>query len=774
MTRKILVTSALPYANGSIHLGHLVEYIQTDIWVRFQKMQGHQCHYVCADDTHGTPIMLRAEKEGITPEQLIERVHGEHLADFTGFHVGFDNYYSTNSEENRELAQGIYRKLRDAGLIEVRTIEQFYDPQKEMFLPDRFIKGECPKCHAKDQYGDNCEVCGTTYSPTDLINPVSAVSGVPPVRKESEHYFFKLGDCEAFLKGWIRGRAPGNITRHANRRSNDDTSSTHFEPPLQAEAANKMQEWFAAGLQDWDISRDAPYFGFEIPDLPPDAPRKYFYVWLDAPVGYMASFKNLCDHPTKNTPSPLAGPARRAQDATSVAVPSEARDGPWPTEGGGEGAAANSTHPDFDEYWKQGSDTELYHFIGKDILYFHALFWPAMLEKSGYRTPTSVFAHGFLTVNGQKMSKSRGTFITAESYLKQGLNPEWLRYYYAAKLNGTMEDIDLNLEDFAARVNSDLVGKYINIASRAAGFITKRFDGKLFGPTGRSSVVELIQASIQQIAAHYENREYGKAVRDIMLLTDRVNVHVDSARPWELAKDPAESSNLHVVCSELLEMFRLLTICLKPVLPKLAADVEAFLNVRPLQWNDAQTLLPAGHTINIYSHLMTRIDPKQIEALVAANQESLQATPAPAPEPHSQARHAEKQQHAAAPSPQPSPTGGEGANVGAIAPMISLEDFSKIDLRIARIVNAEHVEGAEKLLRLTLDIGTETRTVFAGIKSAYAPEALVGRLTVMVANLAPRKMRFGESQGMVLAAGDGNGLFILGPDEGAKPGMRVK
>jgi len=727
MTRKILVTSALPYANGSIHLGHLVEYIQTDIWVRFQKMQGHQCHYVCADDTHGTPIMLRAEKEGITPEQLIERVHGEHLADFTGFHIGFDNYYSTNSEENRELAQGIYRKLRDAGLIEVRTIEQFYDPQKEMFLPDRFIKGECPKCHAKDQYGDNCEACGTTYSPTDLINPVSAVSGVPPVRKESEHYFFKLGDCETFLKEWTQG---GH---------------------LQAEASNKMQEWFAAGLQNWDISRDAPYFGFEIPD----APGKYFYVWLDAPVGYMASFKKLCQRATKNTPSPLAG------------------------EGGGEGAAADIAHPDFDEFWKQDSDTELYHFIGKDILYFHALFWPAMLEKSGYRTPTSVFAHGFLTVNGQKMSKSRGTFITAESYLKQGLNPEWLRYYYAAKLNSTMEDIDLNLEDFAARVNSDLVGKYINIASRAAGFITKRFGGKLCPVDLTQSFSagfvrgSFLRDDVAEIASYYEQREYGKAMRKIMELVDHVNGFVDNNKPWELAKQSGSENRLHEVCTVCLETFKRLTVLLKPVLPELAKSVESFLRIpHELTWADALTDLPAGHQINPYSHLMTRVDPKQIEALVAANQESLQA--APAPEPHSPVRHAEHQQHAAAPSPQPSPLGGEGADVGAIAPIITLDDFSKIDLRIARIVNAEHVEGAEKLLRLTLDIGTETRTVFAGIKSAYAPEALVGRLTVMVANLAPRKMRFGESQGMVLAAGDGNGLFILGPDEGAKPGMRVK
>jgi len=748
MTRKILVTSALPYANGSIHLGHLVEYIQTDIWVRFQKMQGHQCHYVCADDTHGTPIMLRAEKEGITPEQLIERVHGEHLADFTGFHVGFDNYYSTNSGENRELAQGIYRKLREAGLIEVRTIEQFYDPQKEMFLPDRFIKGECPKCHARDQYGDNCEACGTTYSPTDLINPVSAVSGVPPVRKESEHYFFKLGSCEEFLKEWTQ--QPGH---------------------LQAEASNKMQEWFAAGLQNWDISRDAPYFGFEIPDLPPDAPRKYFYVWLDAPVGYMASFKNLCQRLAANPPQPPFSKGGGDPEPQDQPVP--------PFEKGGR---RGDLAPDFDEYWKQGSDTELYHFIGKDILYFHALFWPAMLEKSGYRTPTSVFAHGFLTVNGQKMSKSRGTFITAESYLAQGLNPEWLRYYYAAKLNSTMEDIDLNLEDFAARVNSDLVGKYINIASRAAGFITKRFDGKLWPNNLTQShsagwvTGSFSKGDVADIASCYEQREYGKAMRKIMELVDHVNGFVDDNKPWELAKQSGSENRLHEVCTVCLETFKRLTALLKPVLPELAKSVESFLRLpHELTWADALTYLPAGHQINPYSHLMTRVDPKQIEALVAANQESLQA--APAPEPHSPARHAEKQQHQIPPSPPFTKGGaeaGEGANVGAIAPMISIDDFSRIDLRIAKIVNAEHVEGAEKLLRLTLDIGTETRTVFAGIKSAYAPETLVGRLTVMVANLAPRKMKFGMSEGMVLAAGGDGGLYILGPDEGARPGMRVK
>lgn len=717
MKRKILVTSALPYANGSIHLGHLVEYIQTDIWVRFQKMQGHECHYVCADDTHGTPIMLRAQAEGITPEALIERVWHEHKADFDGFHVEFDNYYSTNSDENRELAQNIYRTLRDqAKLIETKTIEQFYDPEKEMFLPDRFIKGECPKCHALDQYGDSCEACGATYSPTDLINPVSAVSGATPVRKESEHYFFTLGACTDFLKEW--------------------TNAGHLQP----EAANKMQEWIGGGLQNWDISRDAPYFGFEIPD----APGKYFYVWLDAPVGYMASFKNLCQSkqaPSTIAPSPLRG------------------------EGWGEG----KSRPDFDAFWNAEKaaqeGTELYHFIGKDILYFHALFWPAMLKFSGHRTPTGVFAHGFLTVNGQKMSKSRGTFITAASYRKY-LNPEQLRYYFAAKLNSSIEDIDLSLEDFTARVNSDLIGKYVNIGSRCAGFISKRFAGKvalpqrLFDYGGEifglksDSLLASFMTKFSTIGALYESREYGKAIREIMALTDQANQYIDEMKPWELAKQDGKEELLQEVCSIGLNLFRLLTLYLKPVLPKLAADVEAFLNIPPLQWADAATLLPAGHAINPYQHLMTRIDPKQVEAMTEENK----ATLAPAAE-HSPARHAEKQTH----------------EVQPIAETISIDDFSKIDLRIAKIVNAEHIEGAEKLLRLTLDIGEENpRTVFAGIKSAYAPEKLIGRHTVMVANLAPRKMKFGLSEGMVLAASGDGGLYILSPDEGAKPGMRVK
>jgi methionyl-tRNA synthetase len=731
MTRKILVTSALPYANGSIHLGHLVEYIQTDIWVRFQKMRGNTCHYVCADDTHGTPIMLRAEKEGITPEQLIARVWQEHYDDFSAFHVAFDNYGSTNSSETRAFAQGIYRTLKVENLIEVRSIEQYYDPVKNMFLPDRFIKGECPKCGAKDQYGDNCESCGAAYAPTDLKNPYSAVSGAKPELRNSDHYFFKLSapSCQQFLREWTRSGS------------------------LQAEASNKMQEWLGAEgenkLSDWDISRDAPYFGFEIPD----APGKYFYVWLDAPVGYMGSFKQLC----------------------------------------------NARSINFDDYWKQDSEAELYHFIGKDILYFHALFWPAMLQHAGFRTPTKLFAHGFLTVNGEKMSKSRGTFITARSYIEHVKNTEYLRYYYAAKLNGTMEDLDLNLDDFVARVNSDLIGKYINIASRSAGFISKRFEGKLAahallaqcadtsGLAGKlvdefpkKNLLQLLQDASGQIAELYEARDYSRATRQVGALLDLINAYVDATRPWELAKDPSNVEWLQGVCSVALQAFRIITIYLKPVLPNLAKDVKTFLNVGELRWQDAQTLLPEGHVINAYQHLMGRLDPKSIEAMVEANKESLQ----PITEAHSQTRHAEAQQHTTPsagtaqtlPSPQPSPLKGEGANAGAIAPTISIEDFSKIDLRIARIVNAEHVEGAEKLLKLTLDIGEpQPRTVFAGIKSAYNPDWLKGRMTVMVANLAPRKMKFGLSEGMVLAAsGEGPGLFILSPDAGAQPGMRVK
>ncbi|MES2546870.1 MAG: methionine--tRNA ligase, partial [Pseudomonadota bacterium] len=618
MARKILVTSALPYANGSIHLGHLVEYIQTDIWVRFQKMQGHTVHYVCADDTHGTPIMLRAEKEGITPEALIDNVHKEHSADFKEFLVEFDNYYSTNAPENKELSQTIYRKLKANGKIATKTIEQFYDPVKNMFLPDRFIKGECPKCHAKDQYGDNCEVCGATYNPTELINAYSAVSGAAPVRKETEHYFFKLSECEAFLKDWTR-------------------SGT-----LQGEAANKMGEWFENGLNDWDISRDAPYFGFEIPD----APGKYFYVWLDAPIGYMASFKKLC--------------ADKGLD--------------------------------FDEYWNKDSSTELYHFIGKDILYFHALFWPATLEFSGYRTPTQIFAHGFLTVNGEKMSKSRGTFITARSYLEHIKNPEYLRYYYAAKLNSTMEDIDLSLDDFVARVNSDLVGKYINIASRTAGFINKRFAGKL-SPCGDNAVIAELKAAAQTIADAYTAREYGRALREIMRLSDIANGFVAERAPWVMAKQEGQDLALQQVCSDALEMFRLLTLYLKPVLPQLASEIEQFLNVQPLSWASVDTSLNSEHAINEYNHLITRIDPKLIEAMTEANKENLTAT-----------------------AQTTAPAVAKVAPVSNALPeaeYISIDDFTKVDLRIATIVNAEHVEGAEKLLKLSLDIGEDKpRQVF--------------------------------------------------------------
>ena len=706
MTRKILVTSALPYANGAIHLGHLVEYIQTDIWVRFQKMQAKdkvaECWYVCADDTHGTPIMLRAEKDGITPEALIERVHGEHSRDFAGFHVAFDNFYTTHSPETQACCNEIYGRLSAAGLIEKRTIEQYYDPARQMFLPDRFIKGECPKCGAKDQYGDNCEACGAAYTPNELKNPYSAVSGARPELRNSDHYFFKLSapTCQDFLRRWTR--EPGR---------------------LQPEASNKMQEWIgfdeAEGenkLTDWDISRDAPYFGFEIPD----APGKYFYVWLDAPIGYMGSFKNLC----------------------------------------------SKKGIDFEEYWKPDTQTELYHFIGKDILYFHALFWPAELQHAGMRTPSGIFAHGFLTVDGAKMSKSRGTFITAESYLATGLDPEWLRYYYAAKLNSTMEDIDLNLEDFVARVNSDLVGKYVNIASRCAGFIGKKFGGRLAGVNTNADAQWLkpLRDAAATIAEAYEAREYGKAMREIMALADAANAVVNEKKPWELARQPGREAELQAACSEAIEAFRLLTLYLKPVLPKVAEAVEAFLGIAPLAWSDAANALPAGHAINAYSHLMTRIDPKQVAALVEANKVSLVPAPEAAPQ-----RHAEKQEKAA-----------EVARAAAQAgPHISIDDFMKVELKVARIVDAGHVEGAEKLIRLSLDIGEEKpRQVFAGIKSAYDPAQLIGRMTVMVANLAPRKMKFGLSEGMILAASDPDdrtpGIFLLAPDTGAQPGMRVK
>ncbi|HWX11854.1 MAG TPA: methionine--tRNA ligase [Trinickia sp.] len=704
--RRILVTSALPYANGQIHLGHLVEYTQTDIWVRALRMQGHEVYYVCADDAHGTPIMLSAEKEGITPKALIERVWREHKRDFDSFHVSFDNYYSTDSEENRALSESIYRSLKDSGFIDAREIEQAYDPVKEMFLPDRFIKGECPKCGAKDQYGDSCEVCGSTYQPTELINPYSVVSGATPVRRTSTHYFFRLSDprCEAFLRNWVGGLA-------------------------QPEATNKMREWLGetgeAKLADWDISRDAPYFGFEIPD----APGKYFYVWLDAPVGYYASFKNLA--------------ARLGLD--------------------------------FDSWIRKGSDAEQYHFIGKDILYFHTLFWPAMLEFSGHRTPTNVFAHGFLTVDGAKMSKSRGTFITARSYVETGLNPEWLRYYFAAKLNATMEDIDLNLEDFQARVNSDIVGKYVNIASRAAGFLVKRFDGCVQDSAMHHPLLGTLRAALPQIAAHYEAREFGRAMRQTMELADAVNAYVDTAKPWDQAKDPANTVALHETVSVSIEAFRLLSIALKPVMPVLAGNVEAFLGVAPLVWADAERPLSSAQPINAYKHLMTRVDAKQIEALVAANRATLQpadATPAQQGDAANAGQAAANSKSGKRASPEKS--GADESDV------IGIDDFAKIDLRVARIVDCKVVEGSDKLLQLTLDVGEEkTRNVFSGIKSAYRPEELVGKLTVMVANLAPRKMKFGVSEGMVLAASAADekaqpGLYILEPHSGAQPGMRVK
>jgi methionyl-tRNA synthetase len=636
--------------------------------------------------------MLRAQNEGITPEQLIDRVWHEHKADFDGFNIEFDHYGSTNSEETKIFAQDIYRKLKANDLIEVKPVEQFYDPVKEMFLPDRFIKGECPKCHAKDQYGDNCEACGATYAPIELINPYSAVSGAQPERRSSEHYFFKLSDarCQEFLHGWTQG-----------------TLAEQAIAPLQQEAANKMREWFEAGLSNWDISRDAPYFGFEIPDVP----GKFFYVWLDAPVGYMGSFKKLCQQKGL----------------------------------------------EFDSYWRADSKAELYHFIGKDILYFHSLFWPAMLNFSGLRTPTQIFAHGFLTVNGEKMSKSRGTFITANSYLNQGLNPEYLRYYYAAKLNGTMEDIDLNLEDFVARVNSDLVGKYINIASRTAGFITKHFDGQLNSISNTGALIA-IKESAPIIAKAYEERDFGRALREIMRLADHANADIAVAAPWARAKQEGHDARaaLHLDCSGALEMFRLLTLYLKPVLPELAKAVESFLNIPELSWDSVNDTFTAGHQINAYQHLATRIDPKLIEAMTEANKQNL----APTIDSHSPPRHAESKQSVIAP----------------IAETISIDEFSKVDLRVAKIINAEHVDGAEKLLKLTLDIGEEKpRTVFAGIKSVYDPTKLVGRMTVMVANLAPRKMKFGLSEGMVLAAsGDAPGLFILSPDDGAQAGMRIK
>ena len=684
MTRKILVTSALPYANGSIHLGHMVEHIQTDVWVRFQKLRGHECHYCCADDTHGTPVMLAAQKQGIAPEDMIAKVREEHLADFTGFFIGYDNYYSTHSPENKQFSQDIYRALKANGKIESRVIEQLFDPEKQMFLPDRFVKGECPKCHAQDQYGDNCEVCGTTYSPTELINPYSAVSGAKPELRESEHFFFKLGECADFLKAWTSGNNPHD-----------------GKPHLQPEALNKMKEWLGEGeettLSDWDISRDAPYFGFEIPD----APGKYFYVWLDAPVGYMASFKNLCDR---------------------IGI-------------------------DFDEYFKADSQTEMYHFIGKDILYFHALFWPAMLHFSGHRAPTGVYAHGFLTVDGQKMSKSRGTFITAKSYLEQGLNPEWMRYYIAAKLNSKIEDIDLNLQDFISRVNSDLVGKYVNIAARASGFIAKRFEGRLKDVSG-STLLAKLAAESDTIAEQYENREYARALRDIMALADAVNEYVDANKPWELAKQEGQDERLHEVCSELINAFTMLTAYLAPVLPQTAANAARFLNLDAITWANTRETL-GEHAINKYEHLMQRVEQKQVDDLIEANKQSIQTTPAPA---------------------------AEEGKYEKVAEQASFDDFMKIDMRVAKVLNCEAVEGSTKLLKFDLDFGFEKRIIFSGIAASYPnPAELNGRMVIAVANFAPRKMaKFGVSEGMILSAATAEGkLKLLDVDAGAQPGDKV-
>ena len=685
--RQILVTSALPYANGPIHLGHMLEHIQTDIWVRFQKLRGNECYYVCADDAHGTPIMLRAQQQGITPEALVTDMSEQHQRDFAGFAIGFDNYGSTHSDENHALVETVYRRLRDNGHIAQRTIKQAYDPVKHMFLPDRFIKGGCPRCGAPDQYGDNCEVCGATYAPTDLKNPVSVLSGVPPVEKESEHYFFKLSGFTDWLRSWLFP---------------DITAQRHLQP----EVANKLDEWFASGLRDWDISRDAPYFGFEIPD----APGKYFYVWLDAPIGYMASFKNLCDR----------------------------------------------TGLDFDTWWGKDSRTELYHFIGKDILNFHALFWPAMLAGAGYRTPSAIYVHGYLTVNGTKMSKSRGTFINASTYLKH-LNPEYLRYYYAAKLNNRVEDIDLNFEDFSARINSDLVGKYANIASRAASFIAKQFEGRLAtvqefcgNQAEYSRYMDGVRGSAHLLSEAYEAREFGHVVREAMKYADGINKYFDLHKPWEIAKDESRRNELWHVCSKCLHGFYMLSIFLAPILPKIAQRTsrELFGLKHDFVWNDIESF---PERINQYQHLAIRVDPKHIEAMLNESKETLKMT---------------------------EPTISAPATTGALEPIkpeISIDDFAKIDLRIARIVKASYVEGADKLLQLTVDIGGQERNIFAGIRSAYEPKDLEGRLTVVVANLTPRKMKFGLSEGMVLATGPGGkDLWILAPDNGATPGMRVK
>lgn len=678
--RKILVTSALPYANGSIHLGHLLEYIQTDIWVRFQKSRGHECHYVCADDAHGTAIMLRAELEGVTAEQLIQRVSDEHQADFAKFGVGFDNYHSTHSPENRAHSERIYLALRDAGHIATRDIEQMFDPVKGLFLADRFIKGTCPKCKTEDQYGDNCEACGAAYTPAELINPVSAISGATPEMRTSKHYFFKLPNFEGFLKEWTKsGR-------------------------VQSQISNKLQEWFEAGLAEWDISRDAPYFGFEIPD----APGKYFYVWLDAPIGYLASFQNLCER---------------------------------------EGL-------DFDSYWNADSDAEVHHFIGKDIVYFHALFWPAMLEGAGMRTPSSVNCHGFVTVNGAKMSKSRGTFIKADTYA-QFLNPEYLRYYFAAKLTAGVDDLDLNLDDFTARVNSDLVGKVVNIASRCAGFVKKFGDSKLSETCAEPELVNRFIVAGEGIAADFEAREFARAMRKVMELADEANTYIADKAPWAMAKEDGREQEVLEVCSVGINLFRQLMVYLAPVIPTLTDKAREFLNVESLDWASREVVL-TGHAINKFTPLLTRVEPALIDKMLEASREVLVE--------EQKIKDGSAKAEAAAQS---------ALEADPIADEIDFDTFMKTDLRVAKIVKAEHVEKAAKLLKLTLDIGGETRTVFSGIKSAYAPEALEGRMTVMVANLAPRKMRFGISEGMVLAAGDDEGIYLLEPHTGAKPGQRV-
>ncbi|MBE1274131.1 methionine--tRNA ligase [Enterovibrio baiacu] len=675
--RKILVTCALPYANGSIHLGHMLEHIQADVWVRYQRLRGNTVNFICADDAHGTPIMLKAQQLGIEPEAMIAEMQKEHETDFAGFDISFDNYHSTHSDENRELASHIYTQLKNNGFINSRSISQLFDPEKEMFLPDRFVKGTCPNCKSEDQYGDNCDNCGATYSPTELINPKSAVSGATPVMKDSVHFFFDLPQFEGMLKDWTTSGA------------------------LQEETANKMAEWFETGLQQWDISRDAPYFGFEIPG----EPGKYFYVWLDAPIGYMGSFKNFCD---------------------------------------------KNSHVDFDEYWKKDSTTELYHFIGKDIVYFHSLFWPAMLEGAGFRKPTNVFVHGYVTVNGAKMSKSKGTFVKASTYLKH-LDPECLRYYYAAKLNNRIDDLDLNLDDFVQRVNSDIVNKVVNLASRNAGFIAKRFEGKLSAECAEPALYAEFANAADRIGYLFEKREFSRAIREIMALADKANQYVDEKAPWVVAKEEGKDAELQAICTMGINLFRVLMAYLKPVMPELAKRSEAFLN-ETLTWEGiAQPL--TDHTVNPFKALFSRIDPKHVEAMVETSKEDAAAEKA-----LSETSTAAKSPLAEEP----------------IADEIEFDDFAKVDLRIAKIISCEEVPKADKLLKFQLDIGGETRQVFSGIKSAYKAEDLVGKYTVVVANLKPRKMKFGMSEGMILAAGPGGkDLWLLEPHEGAQAGMRV-